>query len=223
MESVTRILALADEVNEALYVPENLTRTAPDMVVSCGDLPFEYLEYVVTMLNVPLLYVPGNHDPELIPRPRPDRVLLPVPFIRTVEPPGTSPPGPEGCKNVDGRVEDVRGLRIGGLGGSIRYREGPNQYTQAHMRRRARRLARRARRRGDLDVLVTHAPPLGVGDEDDRAHQGFAAFHRLARRFRLRLLIHGHIHPYGGRRPDRRMGETVVVNAVPSRIVEVGA
>ncbi|MGH3452683.1 MAG: metallophosphoesterase, partial [Haloechinothrix sp.] len=66
---MTRVLAVADEVNEALFVPDNLTRAAPDLVVSCGDLPFDYLEYLVTVLNVPLLYVPGNHDPDLIHRP----------------------------------------------------------------------------------------------------------------------------------------------------------
>jgi hypothetical protein len=226
MESMVRVLAIADEVNEALYTPENLKRAAPDIVVSCGDLPFDYLEYLVTILNVPLLYVPGNHDPDLGRRPELEQSLSLAPIDLAAGRPGLPrlglpPPGPEGCTNVDGRVELAGGIRVGGLGGSVRYREGPNQYTERQMRRRARRLAGRARLRGGLDVLVTHAPPLGLGDEGDPAHRGFAAFHWLAKRFRPRLLVHGHIHPYGRERPDRRIGEMLVVNAVPSRTVEV--
>jgi hypothetical protein len=221
MKCVVRILAVADEVNDALYAPETLRRAAPDVAVSCGDLPFDYLEYLVTILNVPLLYVPGNHDPDLGQRPEIEQSLALAPFIPDAGGHRRPSPGPEGATNVDGRVEVTRGLRVGGLGGSVRYREGPNQYTQAQMRRRARRLARRARLRGGLDLLVTHTPPLGVGDEEDPAHTGFAAFHWLANRLKPRLLVHGHIHPYGRKRPDRRIGEMLVVNAVPSRIVEV--
>jgi hypothetical protein len=220
---VTRVLAVADEVDETLYEPQKLGRAAPDVVISCGDLPFDYLEYLVTILNVPLMYVPGNHDPDLVHRPEIDQGLGLAPIDVAVVRPHRDPPGPAGCTIVDGRVERARGLRVGGLGGSVRYREGPNQYTQGQMRRRARRLARRARRLGGLDVLVTHAPPLGLGDEDDPAHRGFDAFHWLAGRLRPKLLVHGHIHPYGQERPDRRLEEVLVVNAVPSRIVEVAA
>ncbi len=127
---------------------------------------------------------------------------------------------------MDGRIEDVAGLRVAGLGGSIRYREGPNQYTQKEMRGRARRLRRRAaarrlRRRRGVDVLLTHAPPLGVGDEEDPAHQGFEALLDLVERLSPKFLIHGHIHPYGEARPDRQLGTTTVVNAVPFRLLEV--
>jgi uncharacterized protein len=218
---VTRVLAVADEVDETLYEPQKLGRAAPDVVISCGDLPFDYLEFLVTMLNVPLLYVPGNHDPDLAPRPERDLSLGLGSIELGVEP--RDPPGPQGCTNVDGHVERAGGMRVGGLGGSVRYRHGPNQYTQWQMRRRARRLTRRARRQGGLDVLVTHAPPLGLGDEDDPAHRGFDAFHWLAGQLRPKLLVHGHIHPYGQERPDRRLEDVRVVNAVPSRIVEVTA
>jgi len=127
---------------------------------------------------------------------------------------------------VDGRIEDVGGIWVAGLGGSIRYREGPNQYTQKEMRRRARRLRRRVAVRGlrgrrGVDVLLTHAPPLGVGDEDDPAHRGFEALVELVERLSPKLLVHGHIHPYGQAKPDRQLGTTTVVNAVPFRLLEV--
>lgn len=192
----------------------------PDLVVSCGDLPFDYLEYVVTVANVPLLFVPGNHDPA-VRRRAPDPVVgaLSDPSLAFREPEKQA--APEGCVNVDGRIVEVAGLKVGGLGGSIRYSEGPNQYTQAQMRRRARRLGLRARLRGGLDVLITHGAPLGVSDEDDPCHLGFAAFHRLVAKARPRVLLHGHIHPHGEVRPDRAMGDTRVVNVIPFKLIEV--
>ncbi len=226
---MTRILALADEVDDALGV-ETLQRLEPDLVVGCGDLPAEHLEYVVTVTGAPLLYVPGNHDPDYRAR-RSQTWAIPVVAgasgrpeavgLAVSAPAGPEPPG--GCTNVDGRVVRVGDLVVAGLGGSHRYREGPNQYTQREMRRRARRLARRVAFRGPrrVDVLVTHAPPLGLGDDSDPCHQGFAAFHDLVERLRPKLLLHGHIHPYGQDRPDRWIGDTRVVNVIPHRVLEL--
>lgn len=217
-----RILAIADEVSDALG-PGSLRTLRPDLIVSCGDLPFDYLEYVLTMANRPLLMVPGNHDPARV------RHLARVSAGMGTLTPWTDDQNahaerPEGCINVDGRVAEAAGLVVAGLGGSIRYREGPNQYTQREMRHRARLLALRARlrhpRRG-VDVLVTHAPPRGLGDEEDPAHQGVAALHPLVARLRPTLLVHGHIHPHGTPQPDRWVGATLVVNAVPFRLIEV--
>lgn len=216
-----RILAVADEIDPGLTF-EALRRLEPDLVLSCGDLPFDELERLVDVTNVPVLYVPGNHDPDL--RGKGEMLTFPV----TLAPRDLAdPPGPRGCTNVDGRVEDAAGLRVAGLGGSVRYHEGPNQYTQAQMRRRARRLARRVafRRRRDhrgVDVLVTHVPPRGLGDEeDDPVHHGFEAFADLIRRLRPTLLVHGHVHPYGTVLRDRELGGTRVVNAVPHRVLEL--
>lgn len=212
---MTRILAIADEVDEALYT-DKLTQLRPDLVVSAGDLPFDYLEYIVSRLDVPLVYVPGNHDAEL-------RQSEP-----TWTPLGADAPerGPLGCVNADGRVVVAAGLRIAGLGGSMRYRRGPNQYSEVEMRWRALSLGIRVRlnpfraaRR--VDVLLTHAPPLGWGSKDDLAHRGFAAFLPLVKDLAPKVLIHGHIHPYGRGQPERYLGDTQVVNAVPLRLVEL--
>jgi calcineurin-like phosphoesterase family protein len=215
---MARILAIADEPYPGL--PDVLD-TGPDVVVSCGDLPWDDLERIVDVANVPLLFVPGNHDPALTSRPEGPMwpPLLPQPDLM-------EPPGPRGCTSVDGRIEDAAGLRIAGLGGSIRYRRGPNQYTQSEMSRRARRLARRAffKRLRDgrgVDVLATHSPPKGLGDEDDPAHEGFEVLHGLVRRLRPKLLLHGHIHPYGIPRPDRYIDDTRVINVVPFKVIDV--
>ena len=187
----------------------------PDLVLGCGDLPFDYLEYIVSRTDVPLLYVPGNHDPSLVP---PDLTWMP---LRAVVPPG---PGPEGCVNIDGRIVEVGGLRIAGLGGSLRYKAGDNQYSQGQMDRRALKLEFRARlsrvRNGrKLDVLVTHAPPFGLAEAVDSAHVGFVAFVRLIRSFHPLLAVHGHVHPYGRTLPERKLGATRVINVVPSRLI----
>src|SRR5256712_5093006 len=115
--NLTRILAIADEVDEGLY-GDKLLNFKPDIVLSCGDLPPDYLEYIVSRLNVPLLYVPGNHDPDF------------RPVAETWSPLRAEPlgKGPQGRVNVDGRVEEAAALRIAALGGSMRYRPGPNQY-----------------------------------------------------------------------------------------------
>ena len=211
---MTRILAIADEIDEGLY-GEKLRRLRPDLVLSAGDLGFDYLEYIVSRLDVPLLYVPGNHDRDLASG---DSTWQP---LRTEGPPR----GPRGCVNADGRIVDAAGLRIAGLGGSHRYRKGPNQYSQVDMRWRALALEAQSRVMHALDgratdILLTHAAPAGVGDGADPAHQGFEAFQRLVRVLDARLLVHGHIHPYGTRQADRRLGDALVVNAIPSRLIE---
>jgi len=59
-----KILAVSDEVVERLY---SLCTGGHfkdlELLIGCGDLPYNYLENLVTFLNVPLFYVPGNHDP----------------------------------------------------------------------------------------------------------------------------------------------------------------
>lgn len=163
-----------------------------------------------------MLYVPGNHDPSLKPA---DLTWMPLRNVLPV-------PGPEGCENIDGRVVEERGLRIAGLGGSIRYKEGPNQYSQGQASRRALKLElqlrlKRVSHRRKLDILVTHAPPFGLADAKDSAHVGFVAFLRLIRNFQPLLAVHGHVHPYGRALPERKVGSTRVINVVPSRVIEI--
>lgn len=179
-----------------------------EAVVSCGDLPFDYLEYIITFLGVPVYYVLGNHDPA------PD-----------------SPEYPGGCISLDGRVIEVgRGeerVTLAGLSGSPMYSGGPNQYTGRQMGRRARALSARIRwgrllGRPAPRGFVTHSPPFGLGDRKDRAHVGFEPFLGLIDRHKPPLWLHGHVHLYG---PDQQRvtnrDETKVVNVFGHRILEV--
>jgi calcineurin-like phosphoesterase family protein len=216
---MTRLLAVSDEVVESLW-SKRVRALEPDLLVGCGDLPYDYLEYLVSTLDVPAVFVPGNHDPEA-PVIRQSRAGLP---LRAGLP--TTSPRPGGFSNADRRIVDAAGLRLAGLGGSVRYRPGPNQYSQRELARRARALRRRAGWRNwrdghGVDVLLTHSPPAGLGDEDDPPHRGFVALHGLVERLRPALLLHGHIHPHGVPRPDRMLGATRVCNVVGYRVIEL--
>lgn len=205
-----KILALSDQMVDQLYCPTVKERFGDvDLVVGCGDLPSYYLEFIVSVLNVPLIHVPGNHDP--------------------AAPALDSDLSPHGCaSNIDGLVVEERGLLIAGLGGSIRYRpDGVNQYTQAEMARRILTMTprlwwNRVRHGRFLDILVTHAPPRGIHDAEDPAHVGFASFNRFIARFRPRYLLHGHSHVY--RRDaatSTQTAQTTVVNVFPYRVIEI--
>ena len=204
---MVRILAVADEV--APQVDDVGVRAMrPDLVLAAGDLPWDYLEFLASCLDVPVVFVPGNHDPEIE-----ARSLWGGPALE-----GTRP---YGATNADGRVVEAAGLRIAGLGGSVRYNRGPHQYTQREYGRRARRLSRRARRAGAVDILLSHAPPRGLGDEDDGPHVGVEAMHDLIADLEPRWHVHGHIHPHGFPRADRQVGSTTITNVVPWRLLEV--
>lgn len=194
------VLAVADEVHGALYdrfEPERWRNV--DLILSSGDLPPEYLDFLATRLNVPVFYVRGNHDGAY----------------------GAS--RFEGFENLHGRIVEYQGLRFAGFEGSRLYNGGPVQYSERHMSALARRSRLRAVVRGVPDIIVTHAPPHGCHDGSDRCHRGFDCFERLIRAWKPELLVHGHVHDHYGREPVSHRGSTAVVNAFPYRLLQVGA
>ncbi|MGC9530008.1 MAG: metallophosphoesterase family protein [Candidatus Bipolaricaulaceae bacterium] len=204
-----KILAVSDRVAPAVY-HEHVDRRFSDveLVVSCGDLRYDYLEFLVSALNVPLLYVHGNHDRPLVT----DGGLIAA---------------PRGCTHVGGRVVAVKGLLVAGLGGSIRYRpQGAHQYTEWEMRWRAWRLAPRLWRermihQRHLDILLTHAPPQGIHDQDDPAHRGFRTLRAFIHRWQPRFLLHGHTYPRRGVPRRTQVNGTQVVHVHGFQVLEV--
>jgi Icc-related predicted phosphoesterase len=207
-----KLLALSDEVVEHIYSPQVKKNFGEvDLVVGCGDVPYYYLEFVVSMLDVPLYYVPGNHD---------KRELF------TAD--GRVVRRAEGCVNLDARAVNHEGLLLAGLGGSIRYRPGEhNMYTESDMTGRAgslapAMLANRIRSGRFLDILLTHSPPRGIHDGPDPAHLGFDVFRTFMRLFKPRLLLHGHAHVYRRDRPTETVfGQTRVINVYPYRLIDL--
>lgn len=215
-----RVLAVSDEIDEALLADASAARGV-GLILACGDLPLAYLGSLMNALEVPLAFVPGNHDPDLSGY-RTSRAGL---TLRAGMP--VRLPWPDGALNADGRVVDVAGLRVAGLGGCRRYSGGPNQYTDRQQARRARALRGRARWRRlrdgrGVDVLLTHAPPLGVGDGEDPPHRGFTALHGLVAAVRPAALLHGHVHPYGAPLRPGRLGRTLVCNVTGCHLLEIG-
>ncbi|MET0134131.1 MAG: metallophosphoesterase [Kibdelosporangium sp.] len=213
-----RVLTVSDEIVETLWT-DQVHRHSVDLVLAAGDLPFDYLEYLANALDRPCVLVPGNHDVDLGGYHRSRGLWLRGGFP-------TRWPGPQGWVDSDGRVVDAAGLRIAGLGGSIRYGTGPNQWTERQQARRASALARTARRRyrrdgRGVDVLLTHSPPRGVGDREDAPHRGFDCLHDAVRRMRPTMLLHGHIHPHGERLTEQRLDTTRVVNTVGYKILDI--
>lgn len=186
-----RILAVSDEESPAFwdyYTPGKLAKY--DLILSSGDLHAEYLSFLVTMARCPVLYVHGNHDTDYSRKP------------------------PEGCDCADDKLIVYKGLRILGLGGSRRYRNGDHQYTEAQMRGRIRKLRRAIRLAGGVDIVLAHAAPLGVGDAEDIPHKGFEAFLEFIDAYHPQYLLHGHVHlNYGMKIPRQNLyGGTKVIN-----------
>ncbi len=204
-----RILAISDVVSREVYDERIRARFGNvNLVLSCGDLPYYYLEYIVSMLNIPLLYVHGNHDRPL----QTERGVI------------TSP---RGCISVDGRVVKINGLLIGGLGGSIRYNpSGVHQYTEHEMHWRLTRMAPTLWRNRmlygrALDIFIAHSPPRGVHDQEDRPHHGFTTFLTLIHRYRPRYFLHGHTYPQWGAPERSRVGVTEVIHVYGYKVLEV--
>jgi Icc-related predicted phosphoesterase len=205
-----KILAVSDQVLERMYTLSSRGHfQGVELIVSCGDLPYEYLEYLVTVLNVQMLYVPGNHDPkyDLIKR-------------ETYA---------EGGSNLDLKIVRHNKFLIGGFGGCIRYRpDGINQYSQAEAYLRAfrllpRLLLNRIQYGRALDILISHSPPFGIHDDSDPAHHGLKALNWLIRTAQPRYHFHGHIHVYKRNLEniETNVGITKIINVYPYKTLEV--
>ncbi len=187
-----RVLAVGDIPSPYYYdhyTPGKLNEF--DLILSCGDLKQSYLEFLATLASCPVVYVRGNHDDSFADTP------------------------PEGCICAEGRIVTYQGLRILGLGGSYRYRDGANMYTEQQMRRRILRLYFQLQRHHGFDILLTHAPARHINDFDTLPHRGFECFAELLDRYQPTYFVHGHIHRnYGMNIPQRSLyGSTTIINA----------
>lgn len=206
-----KILFVSDKVVEHLYSSHITERHNDlDLIVGCGDLPYYYLEFLLTMLNIPLFYVHGNHDAE-----------------KEYLADGTAVTGPSGGFNLHGTTQYESKLLLAGLEGSVRYRDGMFQYTQAEMwfnvlQLIPRLVINKLRYGRYLDIFVTHSPPYGIHNGEDRVHIGFKAFLWLMRVFKPRYMVHGHQHIYSPTEiTETQYMETKVINIYPYKILEI--
>lgn len=194
------IMVLTDHESKLLYDYYNPERMKDiDLIISCGDLEPEYLSFFATLCHVPVLYVRGNHDNKYETKP------------------------PEGCICIEDDIFVYQGVRILGLGGSMRYiPQAPNQYSEHEMKKRVRKLRFKLRKHKGFDILVAHAPAYQVNDLDDLPHRGFAVFRTLMEKFEPAYFLHGHVHANYGHNFKRKdiFCKTTVINAYDFYVVE---
>jgi len=194
-----KLLIVSDEENRLIW--EHFDKSlfeGVEIVISAGDLKQYYIEYLATMLPVPLLYVPGNHDTYL------------------------SKNQPKGCKSIDGKLVTERGLKIAGLGGCQSHNpDGVYQLSEEQMSTRVNRLLSEAK--NGIDVFVSHAPALGLGDGDDVFHRGFECFLRILNSLKPKLHVFGHQHlSYGTKQKNPIQYEnTLLYNAFGHKVIDI--
>ncbi|MBA4419826.1 MAG: metallophosphoesterase [Anaerolinea sp.] len=196
-----KLLTISDVELGIVYSPQIKQRFKDvDLVLSCGDLSYSYLEYIISSLDAPLFYVRGNHTNQV---------------EETVAGPKTKP---EGGIDLHGRVFNHAGLLLAGVEGCVQYNYGPYQYSQETMWGWVLSLVpgmmlNRLRYGRFLDIFITHAPPAGIHDMEDKPHQGIKAFNWLDRVFKPRYHFHGHTHVYHNTsRTVTRYHQTTVIN-----------
>ena len=199
-----KILLVSDQESKFIWDHFDASRFVDiDLIISCGDLKSEYLSFLVTMVNKPLLFVHGNHDIEYTRNP------------------------PEGCESIDDRLVIFQGLRILGLGGCMKYGCDPRssippfQYSEKQMARRTRRLTRCIKKNKGFDILVTHSPAAGICDGLDMCHTGFSSLLTLVDCWKPAVMVHGHMHMgFGKGRRFVEHGPTKVYDAFEYHIIE---
>jgi Icc-related predicted phosphoesterase len=120
-------------------------------------------------------------------------------------------------------VIQFRGRTFAGLDGSRWYNGGPNQYTEAQMKKKIRSLGLKLWRTRKLDVMITHAPPRFIHDAEDPCHRGFKTFRSFIDRHSPGYLIHGHIHKFFTNPAARGtlINRTRVINTFGYHIIEI--
>lgn len=195
-----KILILSDVESKYLWdYFEKEKLEGIDLILSCGDLKPQYLSFLASFTKAPVLYVRGNHDD-----------------CYEINP-------PDGCICIEDSIYNFNGLRIMGLGGSINYNNGKNQYTQNQMKKRVKRMWFKLMRNHGFDILLTHAPAAGFHEGDDRAHKGFDVFSELIDKYHPKFFIHGHVHKDYSRNFVRQdqIGDTTVINGYERFTLEI--
>jgi Icc-related predicted phosphoesterase len=218
---IMKILCISDHIDPLVYSNSIKERFKDiDLVLCAGDLPMDYLEFIVSSLNKSLLFVFGNHNLTELHRYKNSNTIISHKWSELEAAYGS------GAVHIGSKIKKEEGLLIAGLGGSMRYNLGENQYTEFQMKLEILKLIpalifNRIFRGRFLDILLTHASPRGIHDKADPCHRGFKSFLWFMRVFKPKYLIHGHIHLYDlSDLRATRYQDTLVVNAFSHYIIE---
>ena len=194
-----KALVVAD--HESSYIWDHFDKSrfkGVDVIISCGDLKASYLSFLTTMVAAPLYYVHGNHDGRYLEHP------------------------PEGCISLEDKMVEINGIRIFGMGGCKSHSPKPFHFTERDIARKIVRRFPQICSFGGFDIFVTHAPAAGLGDGEDKFHQGFSSFRALLNQFTPYYHFHGHQHlNYGVKSRSIVYGNTQIINAYGYQIVDI--
>lgn len=186
----------------------------------------EYYGFIVSSLNRPLYFVFGNHN---LKRYRLFKKGGNGPFSSSGSIIEDMYSKSFGAVHLDGKSVRLKSkkLLIAGLGGSMRYNKGDNQYSELGMFIRIFKMIpsliwNKIRYGRYLDILLTHASPRGIHDREDPCHIGFRAFLWFMDKFKPKYLLHGHIHLYSlNERRVTQYKETTVINTYDHYVIEI--
>lgn len=226
-----KLLCVSDFVDPMIY-NQNVKEAFPDVdaVLCAGDLPLDYVDFIVSVLNKPTYWIFGNHNLESFNSYHGEREIFPgsedskkfhggfYMGFKTTE-----------CPNlliIDPKTGNQRPLLIAGISGSLKYNNGKCQYTDAQMKfkllKMVPKLIKNKIKYGTyLDIFLTHASPRHIHDHEDPCHKGFECFNWFLQKYKPALMVHGHIHLYDMR--EERIGkyyETTVINAYSHVLID---
>ena len=231
-----KILCVSDYVDPLIY-NQNVKEVYSDidLILCAGDLPMDYIDFIVSVFNKPTYFVFGNHDlKEYHLYHRDSRVdeRFTKNYEQSIHGHGAIYLGFKAFVNNNLQVEDPETgkkspLLIAGTSGSIRYNNGLCQFTEAQMKLKLLKLVpkliiNKLKYGRYLDIFMTHASPRHIHDHEDPCHLGFECYNWFLQRFKPTYMVHGHIHLYDLR--EERIGkyyDSIVVNAYAHHVIEL--
>lgn len=244
-----KILCVSDQIDPLIY-NSNAVKNFPDidLILCAGDLPMDYVDFIVSVFNKPTYFIFGNHD------------LKEYKYYHNVPGTNSSPAATSqttshfvsnninktdqhnhhhgaiyaGFKNLRLKLvsfsknnKKKTPLLLTGISGSIKYNNGLCQFTENEMKFKLVKLIpglllNKLRYGRYIDILLTHATPYHVHDHSDPCHTGFKCFNWFIKTFKPEFMIHGHIHLYDQR--EERISQyhgTTVINAFAHHIITI--
>lgn len=157
-----------------------------DILLTCGDVQDKViLEAAEAYACSHILAVKGNHDAD-------------VPFAKPIV-------------DLHLRVEEVSGLRFGGLNGSWKYKpRGHFLYDQWEIEDFLASFP-------PVDILLSHNSPRRIHDQEDEVHFGFEGLNTYILTAKPQFLIHGHQHVD----EETQLGKTRIIGVYGHKLLEI--
>lgn len=232
-----KILCVSDYVDPLIY-NQNVKEAFPDidLILCAGDLPMDYIDFIVSVFNKPTYFVFGNHDLKEYHLYHKDSRLDGSRFTKNYDQAihghGATYLGFKNFVNENLIFEDPQTgkktpLLIAGTSGTVRYNNGLCQFSDSHMKFKLlkmvpRLIINKLKYGRFLDIFMTHASPRHIHDHEDQCHIGFDCYNWFLQHFKPTYMVHGHIHLYDLR--EERVGkyyDTTVVNAYAHYVIEL--